>query len=156
MNTKTPVQEKETDQSKAISFLVEVSPELFWQMCTNEKATDILYNAMDDCFQRLERVYGNGRRTHLTRGLFHFHKEMAEALTRKEQEEKRKRLELVQCARVTLAEQFDVLLRVKEKNDISMEVAMQGLDSAVENLGPVVDRLLEEVRYADDIHSEEG
>ncbi len=75
MNIKTPAQEKETSPSKAISFFVEVSPELFWQMCTNEKATDILYNAMDDCFQKLERVYGDGRCTHLTRGLFHFPEE---------------------------------------------------------------------------------
>ncbi len=155
MNTKTPGQEKRIDPSKAISFLVEVSPELFWQMCTNEKATDVLCDAMDDCFQKLEKVYGDGRCTHLTRGLFHFYEEKAEAVTGKEQAAKRKRLKLVQCARVTLAEQFDMLLRIKEKGDISMEVAMQGLDSAVENLGLVVDRLLEEVRYADDIHSEE-
>ncbi len=70
-------------------------------------------------------------------------------------EAKRERLELVRRARVTLAKQFDVLFRVKEKNDISMEVAMQSLGLAVENLGLVVDRLLEEVRYADDIHSKE-
>ncbi len=70
-------------------------------------------------------------------------------------EAKRERLELVRRARVTLAKQFDVLFRVKEKNDISMEVAMQSLGLAVENLGLVVDRLLEEARYADDIHSEE-
>ncbi len=70
-------------------------------------------------------------------------------------EAKRERLELVRRARVTLAKQFDVLFRVKEKNDISMEVAMQSLGLAVENLGLVVDRLLEEAGYADDIHSEE-
>ncbi len=58
------------DESKAISFIVEVSPELFQKMCSDEHVTDILYDEMDDCFTTLEGAFGDGRDIHLRRGVF--------------------------------------------------------------------------------------
>ncbi len=58
------------EESKAISFIVEVSPELFEKMCSDEHVTDILYDGMDDCFTTLEMTFGDGRDIHLRRGLF--------------------------------------------------------------------------------------
>lgn len=58
------------EKSKAISFIVEVSPELFRKMCSDEHVTDILYDEMDDCFTTLEMTFGDGRDIHLRRGLF--------------------------------------------------------------------------------------
>lgn len=57
-------------ETTAISFIVEVSPELFQKMCSDETITDILYNKMDDCFTTLEMAFGDGRDIHLRRGLF--------------------------------------------------------------------------------------
>lgn len=58
------------EESKAISFIVEVSPELFQKMCSDETVTNILYDEMDDCFTTLEMTFGDGRDIHLRRGLF--------------------------------------------------------------------------------------
>ncbi len=58
------------EESKAISFIVEVSPELFEKMCSDEHVANILYDEMDDCFSALEMTFGDGRDIHLRRGLF--------------------------------------------------------------------------------------
>ncbi len=58
------------EKSKAISFIVEVSPELFQEMCSDSHAANILYDEMDDCFTALERAFGDGRDVHLRRGVF--------------------------------------------------------------------------------------
>ncbi len=58
------------DEYKAISFIVEVSPELFQELCSDEHVTNILYDEMDDCFSTLEKTFGDGRDIHLRRGVF--------------------------------------------------------------------------------------
>ncbi len=63
------------EESKLISFLVNVSPELFRHMSASNDWSYAFYNAIDEQFRDLEREHGDGRDAHVMRGFLHFPEE---------------------------------------------------------------------------------
>ncbi len=63
------------EESKLISFLANVSPELFRYMTTSKDWSYAFYDAIDEQFRDLEEKYGDGRDAHVMRGFLHFPEE---------------------------------------------------------------------------------
>ncbi len=67
------------EESKLISFLVNVSPELFRHMSASNDWSYAFYDTVDESFRGLEEKYGDGRDAHVMRGFLHFPEEEDES-----------------------------------------------------------------------------
>ncbi len=66
------------EESKLISLLANVSPELFRYMTTTNDWSYAFYDAIDEQFRDLEDKYGDGRDAHVMRGFLHFPEDQEE------------------------------------------------------------------------------